>query len=468
MFKRFALLLMVFPLSSMVKSDFNSAIKAYENKDYASAFAEFKRLAELGDGPSQRNLAAMYANGVQVMRDDKEAWVWFSLAAEQDKSVEATRDKVFKRLPESDRASASQRLDDLRAQFGRDAINAKLMPVADVEVADCSVAVEGDASPLKTFPPRYPRSAAQNDIEGIVCSSFYVTADGRPAAVKFTSVSAYQRNGNARNGYADAFQYETREALKKWRFKPAATDALRKLPKKFCMDFKLATSDGFRAEKQQTEALVERFNANADDPETLYEMAKKIENNANQWHFAKKDDKALELRTTANQLFVRSAINGKADAQFRLASDLMTGNHCEKDLKKGLFWLTLAAQQGHAESQYLMYSRLLNGEGVQIQTDKAYEWLKAAAAGGHTQAKLEYALYLLRTDAKADVTAYLPEKFDDNHLVHLELMAQIAALRGEFDLAVTHQTAAVAIAQAIEVDTTFYQAQLNKFLRKEI
>ena len=46
-------------------------------------FAETKAKAEAGDVNSQYNLAVMYANGLGVLRDDKEAIEWYHKSAEQ-------------------------------------------------------------------------------------------------------------------------------------------------------------------------------------------------------------------------------------------------------------------------------------------------------------------------------------------------------------------------------------------------
>ena len=46
-------------------------------------FAETKAMAEAGDINSQYNLAVMYAKGLGVLRDDKEAIEWYHKSAEQ-------------------------------------------------------------------------------------------------------------------------------------------------------------------------------------------------------------------------------------------------------------------------------------------------------------------------------------------------------------------------------------------------
>lgn len=55
---------------------------AYERGDYATAFREFKALAEQGHTGAQHNLADMYATGKGVPRDETRAVRWLRKAAE--------------------------------------------------------------------------------------------------------------------------------------------------------------------------------------------------------------------------------------------------------------------------------------------------------------------------------------------------------------------------------------------------
>jgi TPR repeat protein len=59
------------------------AVRAYKAKDFASAFAIFKKLAEKDYAPSQFSLGAMYADGEGVDKDDQMAAYWYRKAADQ-------------------------------------------------------------------------------------------------------------------------------------------------------------------------------------------------------------------------------------------------------------------------------------------------------------------------------------------------------------------------------------------------
>ena len=72
-----------FLLPASVYADFQEGWAAYENGDYATAFAEWEPLAEQGGAVAQYNLGSIYDNGQGVLQDDSEAVKWYRLAAEQ-------------------------------------------------------------------------------------------------------------------------------------------------------------------------------------------------------------------------------------------------------------------------------------------------------------------------------------------------------------------------------------------------
>jgi TPR repeat protein len=64
-------------------ADWDDGVAAYKRGDYATAYQEFRPLAEQGDAKTQFNLGIMYANGVGVAENDIEAVKWYHKAAEQ-------------------------------------------------------------------------------------------------------------------------------------------------------------------------------------------------------------------------------------------------------------------------------------------------------------------------------------------------------------------------------------------------
>lgn len=70
-------------LPGVASAGFEEGVAALDNKDYATAFKEFKLLASQGDATSQYNLALMYAKGQGVSQNANEAVKWYRLAAAQ-------------------------------------------------------------------------------------------------------------------------------------------------------------------------------------------------------------------------------------------------------------------------------------------------------------------------------------------------------------------------------------------------
>lgn len=67
--------------------DFVSGLKAFEQRDYPTAIANWFPLAVNGDARSQASLAFMYYSGSGVARDDRQSFDWFSKAAEKGQAT---------------------------------------------------------------------------------------------------------------------------------------------------------------------------------------------------------------------------------------------------------------------------------------------------------------------------------------------------------------------------------------------
>lgn len=460
---------MVFPRSLLVATafltwplaaDFDSALGDYQSRQFDKAFAEFHRLAELGDAPSQRSLAAMYNNGEHVEKNPIEAWAWAALAAEQDHAAHEVHDAIGLKLSQAELDQAKQRFLDLQEQFGVTALTQRLMPVPVDQEPDCSVDILSDAVPVKTSAPSYPMSAIRAGIEGSACATFYIDERGQPLRPLIHQSQA-QKDGKPRPNYAEIFGKETLKALSSWQFIPAATTALREVPRRYCISYSLSDSGPTRT---QTQAFnQQRDAALAGDPVAQYEIARQLELSSAKVELTSTE--RTELNEVSRTLLAKSAFSGYAKSQYQLAKNLLTGNQCQKDVGKGIAWLGFAAQQGHTESQYLLASRLLHGEGVQQDPVKAKTWLHAAADGGHARAKIEYALYLLRhepSNAEAAMS-YLPEIPAPNDMLELEATALYQAMRGDFQRAVTYQTEVVAIARDIGSTLSERELALNHY-----
>ena len=82
--KRLLVGILIVLLGTQVSAqDFNKGVNAYIAGDYATAFKEWKHLAEKGNAEVQDMIAEMYLEGRGVLADPREALKWFRLSAEQ-------------------------------------------------------------------------------------------------------------------------------------------------------------------------------------------------------------------------------------------------------------------------------------------------------------------------------------------------------------------------------------------------
>ena len=77
----FILFLLLWP--AFVQADFQAGSDAYDRGDYATAFKEWRPLAELGEADAQHKLGFLYDHGQDVPQDYGQAAHWYRLAAAQ-------------------------------------------------------------------------------------------------------------------------------------------------------------------------------------------------------------------------------------------------------------------------------------------------------------------------------------------------------------------------------------------------
>ena len=70
-------------LTDPAAADMGKTFDAYKRGDYATAFKEYRQLAEQGDAAAQFMLGWMYEKGEGVEQDNAKAVQWYRLAAKQ-------------------------------------------------------------------------------------------------------------------------------------------------------------------------------------------------------------------------------------------------------------------------------------------------------------------------------------------------------------------------------------------------
>ena len=120
------LLLFLMLASIPARADLYAASAAIEAKDHDRAFQLFRELAELGRLEAQESLAISYVNGEGVKRDNVLGLGWAMIARENGGGGEMQR--LIDQLSPHMNDRARQRLAELRAQFGKEALQERLIP----------------------------------------------------------------------------------------------------------------------------------------------------------------------------------------------------------------------------------------------------------------------------------------------------------------------------------------------------
>ena len=80
---------------------------------------------------------------------------------------------------------------------------------------------------------------------------------------------------------------------------------------------------------------------------------------------------------------IEKANKGYLIEQQMLGQSYLLGRHGIKDIKKGIHWLTLAADQGCSNSQCHLGWMYEYGKGVEVDYKKAMKWYKKASDQGY-------------------------------------------------------------------------------------
>ncbi len=90
-------------------ADLEAGVEAYARGDYATAFKEWRPLAEQGDADTQYNLGFMYAQGPGVPQDLVRAHLWVNLAVAQgDEDARKARYILAERMTPAQLAEAQR------------------------------------------------------------------------------------------------------------------------------------------------------------------------------------------------------------------------------------------------------------------------------------------------------------------------------------------------------------------------
>ena len=85
----------------------------------------------------------------------------------------------------------------------------------------------------------------------------------------------------------------------------------------------------------------------------------------------------------AKTILTRLAVEGNAEAQYRLGEMALRGQGTSRDYKAAARWFRMAAEQGHPAAQYRLASLYAYGQGVEKNYALAAEWAHKARENGY-------------------------------------------------------------------------------------
>lgn len=374
-------------LTKPALADIVSATKAYFDGDYTVALAEFKALAQLGDGRSQKNLGVMYYQGKGVDIDKIEAFAWFVLASEnKHENAKELAANVYSMLDEAQRESAKTKAQAYLVEYGQKALQASLYP----ELMKEDDKIEDDENQntvsqpeiLKTAPVKYPYAALSAGTLGSVLVEFDVAADGTVRNPEV--IQSIPKN---------IFDEEALKSVRRFTYAPAMENGnpvyYRGMRNKITFAIALDDKKRKRAYKPIEKKLDKLSKLAAQgDPAAQYAYALTINNIPG----VDSDTKQV------TELMSKSATQGIKEAQLVLGANLMYGRGCKLDTQKGINWLTLSAKQGHTPAEYILGRELLENPELKSNQQKAIFWLEKAAAKKHINAMRKLAQLLLNQE----------------------------------------------------------------------
>lgn len=199
-----------------------------------------------------------------------------------------------------------------------------------------------EANPLVVIPPRFPRKAAMEQIEGYVVFEFNVDEKG------------YVENLVVRDSYPETiFLKEATRAIEKWRFKPDSSDSRYR----YIMEFKM----GKEIEQLETEAQ-QGITRSQEELALEYKLGRRVETDLNKSIF----------------WFTKAADAGSVRAMIELG--MLYGNQQNNvfDKNKAILYLSKAADNQSIVASYELGVAYFEGQFGEKDIIKARTFLKKA------------------------------------------------------------------------------------------
>jgi uncharacterized protein len=430
----------------VARADLYAAIQAYEKKEFETAFGLFRELAELGQADAQENLAIMYVNGEGVARDNIAGFAWASIA--RDNGAGAAAKGIIDQLEPHMTAKARQRVEAISSQFGRTALEQKLMPKVfpgtnfAEQTTPCKLS--------KVAANDYPATARNAGIQGHVYMEYTVMPDGRAR--------------NPRVIYAvpaDVFESSARRLILKSEFTPATQKNV-PVPCTTGVMIQYKMSGIGQSDYAELNVFLKKKLKEAESGDPRAQMVYGL--------LITGLPQVRKPRGDAMPYFVKAAQAGVPTAQFLVGYSSMLGWGCECNEPKGMVWLQRAASADQADAQVMLANYMLRGEPTPDIVTNAMTWLERAAKAGNRDGKFYLAAMLAagadgahRDPQRAlDVLRDVMRDLDDDPTA-FEIRAAAYAMQGKYPEALKDQRKALKMAQSLGWETASQTARLAQY-----
>lgn len=428
-------------LSFPIKADLLSATLAYNTGKHTQAFAEFKRLAKLGNKDAIYNIGVMFLYGQGIEKNLSEAHAWFSLAADYGLDDARSAARLIEQKLTTDEAKHSLKLSliKLKEELSFEQYSKMLHPLFNEEQFHQSTSLPPRR--IHKVDAKYPKEAYKKGIEGWVWLEFDVDESG---AVKDVDI-------------IDAFPDKTfnraiYNAVRRWRYEPFTVDGKAQSYSSRSLLYHFTTFKGkryqasFNKQKKNYQKKINQLIEGAEQGNAIVQYY--IAN----WLVAEEHNATRLLRshwqqaTAGSDLLLASAINGYPNSQYRLGTNLLRGEYTQTDRKKGINWVLNAAQSGFSYAQYRLARELLDKNFIDYDAAKAKRWLITAAKQNHFRAIRDLITLELEEKNYQSATKYLQQALtiDDEHPDLLLAQAKIQQHQGQ------NKAAKLSVLDAIE------------------
>lgn len=358
---------------------FEQAIATYQNQQFEQAQRAFKELAQLGNTKAQLNIAVMYIRGEHFEKDFIEAYAWAALAHDNgDDAAENVMLAIAKAVTPADVEKSQQRLEQLKVQYGAEAIAKRLKPT----FTGHSGAVK-PARALVSKIPDYPRSMARRGRFGWVDVEFSVDKDGSTRYFKVLSSPD------------DEFSEAALEAVRGSRFEPAEFSQKTVLTMGATYRYLFNMSGAKLKREKLVDFLAEQkekaIDGGAEDKRAYAFILDGLQSAVS--HYENAADVTWD---NSGEWYFKAAQNGSPLAKYALGTSMLTGKQCDVAVDKSLFWLEEAAKDNVLDAKLALGYEYLVGNRFEKNAEKGFALITEAARLGFDHAQV-FAAWLLST-----------------------------------------------------------------------